>query len=330
MIPTIVAAGYLNVDLIAYVPTLPGADQRVNAVRVQRELGGIATNVACAAASLGEPWPVNVELITFIGDDLESDWAISQVQQRGVRTEGVVRRRGGRAPFCLILVEPDGKRAIVSEPIEFNEARVELRLRQTIVDQVPHLLYVDGYRVPTVLPYIQTAKNLGWRTSVDLDGLPGNWRTPLALAALCSHFDLVFMNRGLAQAIWPDLQAGIWENELIESLIQRIQAATPAPSSPAHTLVLTLGEHGAWVISQGAQAVHIPALPITPVDTTGAGDVFAGVMMATWLHGKSLVEAASLAAAAAGLSTTAYGAQGLLPSAREILQALQQARGAAE
>jgi sugar/nucleoside kinase (ribokinase family) len=327
LIPTIVAAGYLNIDLIAYVPALPGADERVTAVQVQRLLGGLATNVACAAASLGEPWPVNVELITFIGDDLESQWAITEVQRRGVRTDGVVCSHGGRAPFCLILVEPDGKRAIISEPIEFDDARVEQRLRQTGIDKSSRLLYVDGYRVPAILPYLQVARSLGWHTSVDLDGLPGEWRNPQGLMELSSLFDLVFMNRGLAQAIWPDLPAGAWVDEIVKALIQRIQACCSPPTNSPYTLILTLGEHGAWIISQNSPAIHIPALAVKPVDTTGAGDVFAGVMLATWLNGKSLVEAARLAAVAAGLSTTAYGAQGFLPTAQEVLQTLQRVDG---
>jgi ribokinase len=324
MKPTIVCAGYLNIDITAYVPYLPRGDQRVTAVNIQRTLGGIATNVACAAASLGNPWPVQVELIAFVGDDLESDWALREVNRRGVNVNGVVRRKGSRAPFCLILVEPDGKRAIVSEPIQFDEGLIGARIHQQDEPHTPCLIYVDGYRIPSSLDHIQTAHEAGWKTSVDLDGLPDSSQKPEILSQLSACFDLVFMNRGMARAFWPDLPEGSWDENVLTGLIQRISGNLSQEKRSSSTILLTLGEQGAWVIALDQSPLFIPTLNVRSVDTTGAGDVFAGVLLATWINGEPLAKAARLASAAAALSTTEYGAQGLLPSGEQVLQTFQQ------
>ncbi len=320
-LPLLVCAGYLNVDIVAYVPDLPGVDERVTALEVQRTLGGIATNVACAAAMLGSPWGLNVELIATVGDDPESEWAEAEVRRRGVSTEWLIRRPGTRAPFCLILVEPNGQRAIVSEPVKFDDSQVSSRLVQPAMSSVPHLLYVDGYRVPTSLPYIQHAADLGWLTAVDLDGLPSDWRTPTRLLEVASQFNVVFMNRATADAVWPQsMNQG--KGEALPDIIERtLKAALPQTLGFPHAIILTLGEEGAWVILKDEVPVHVPAIPVKPVDTTGAGDVFAGVLLAVWLNGEKILAAARLASIAAGLSTTARGAQGFLPTARDILEA---------
>ena len=126
--PLLVAAGYLNIDVVARVPFLPAADQRATADRIWRLLGGMAANTACGAAALGAPWATQVELLTFVGDDPESDWALAEVEARGVATGWSVRRSGGFTPRCIILVEPNGQRVIVSEPISFDDSLIARRV----------------------------------------------------------------------------------------------------------------------------------------------------------------------------------------------------------
>ncbi|RVC28149.1 PfkB family carbohydrate kinase, partial [Mesorhizobium sp. M7A.F.Ca.CA.004.04.2.1] len=79
------------------------------------------------------------------------------------------------------------------------------------------------------------------------------------------------------------------------------------------TVVLTLGEFGAVVFpANGGPQIEVPALPVNRVDATGAGDSFAGIFLALWLHGASLDDAARYAAIGASLTTTVEGAQGYI------------------
>lgn len=314
--PVLAAAGYLNVDLVANVAALPARDTRVTAGRIESMIGGMATNVACAAARLGPPWPLHVDLLAMAGQDDESRWTLAALEQRGITTRWTLCREGEGLTHCLILVEPDGRRAIVSEPVAFDLEIVARRLHHE--DGTSRLLYVDGYRIPDALPLLQEAAGLGWETAIDLDGLPADWCTPAGLATLCDSVDLLFVNRQASAAIWPSVAA-----QTYPSLAGLAHAVRPALEGGKHAqaLFLTLGDQGVLVLPRHDAAAHVAALPVAPVDTTGAGDVFAGVCLALWLHGAKAVEAARYASAAAALSTLGRGAQGALPTAAAVLGA---------
>jgi 2-dehydro-3-deoxygluconokinase len=80
----------------------------------------------------------------------------------------------------------------------------------------------------------------------------------------------------------------------------------------AKTVVLKLGERGILVSCEGTQT-HFPALHVHAVDATGAGDCFAGNMLARMCLGDSVAQAAHYANAAAALSVQGFGAVAPLP-----------------
>ena len=90
-------------------------------------------------------------------------------------------------------------------------------------------------------------------------------------------------------------------------------------------VVVTLGSRGALVVPAGAGApVLQPPPPVTPVDTTGAGDCFCGALGQALAGGASLPEAVRHAVAAAALSTTGAGARGALPDDAAVRALLPQ------
>jgi ribokinase len=83
------------------------------------------------------------------------------------------------------------------------------------------------------------------------------------------------------------------------------------------TVIATLGPEGA-VASGPDGLVRVPALAVTPVDTTGAGDTFAGVLAAFLDEGADLGTAMAKAAIAGSLACTRAGAQPSFPTRAEI------------
>jgi ribokinase len=87
---------------------------------------------------------------------------------------------------------------------------------------------------------------------------------------------------------------------------------------PAHVLV-SLGEHGVtWVSADGIQ--HFEAMPVRPVDTTGAGDTFIGALAALLIERRPMQDAIRHAMRAAAICVTRPGAQASMPSRQEVAE----------
>jgi ribokinase len=82
--------------------------------------------------------------------------------------------------------------------------------------------------------------------------------------------------------------------------------------------VVTCGAAGALAFLADGDRLEIPALPVAPVDTTGAGDTFVGVLAAALDLRSSLEQALLRASAAAGLACLVRGAQSAIPHAAAI------------
>lgn len=284
----LLVAGYLTIDLSARVERIPGFDERITASGITRSQGGMAANCACAAARHGS----EVAFFGHAGTDALGDEAVAELEACGVDTNGVVRRDGGGS-ICLILVGPDGGRMIVSEPLVFDWTRFDAALAEGAAG-----FHVDGYRLAEALPRASAAQGL--RTSIDLDGVDDpTWADARAAAAA---FSVVFLNRGIAAGLGgaPETVA----DELVRA--------------GAEIVCVTLGADGVALASAGARAIRVPGVRVETVDTTGAGDAFAGAFLHRVLGGAEPAGAAVFANEAAALSTTIEGARGFRSPIEEV------------
>ena len=85
--------------------------------------------------------------------------------------------------------------------------------------------------------------------------------------------------------------------------------------------VITLGEKGALYTQEGS-SVHAKGFEVAAVDTTAAGDAFAGTLAVQWYGQKDLGQAVAFANAAGALTAGRLGAQTAMPDAEEV-QAIQ-------
>jgi sugar/nucleoside kinase (ribokinase family) len=79
----------------------------------------------------------------------------------------------------------------------------------------------------------------------------------------------------------------------------------------AETVIVTQAAGEALIFRQGQPAGRVPACLATPLDPTGAGDVFAAAFFIRYHETSNLTEAARFAHAAAALAIEAYGTQGI-------------------
>lgn len=308
--PRLSTVGYVSVDYTARIGSFPDNGERMTSRGIEKSLGGPAANVAVMAAGLGGRFALNTELITALGADADSEWALAELAERGVRAVAIHPHRVGRLSRCIVLVDAAGARTIVNEPFDLDIDDLARHLGPGAASGEQHCLHVEGYQVPALIGLLGAVHAAGILTSVHTTGLPAAWHTLEGLTRLLDSFDLVFLNRDSASAILggdarPDaVAAGV------EALFRRL-----GTSCRTRLLALTLGADGALVCPAGEPVERVPAMPMPVVDTTGAGDTFVGCFLAAWLNRETAGDAARLAAVAASLSVGVEGAQGARISA---------------
>lgn len=300
-VPRLTTVGYLCADYTARVRVLPHRDDRARAEAILKTLGGCAANVAVTAAGLGPPLAVAAELLSVVGDDPDSDWALAVLAGRRVELHPLSRRRGGRLSRCFILVEAQGSRTIVNEPLQVPRDDLARWLELTPAPQGCHGLHLQGDQVAALAELLPEVRARGFRLSMHATGLAQAWRSAQGLARLRGLFDLVVLNREVARDVLGTGPLGS-----TAEVVRRIGELGGAPGA---TVVLTLGPEGAALVPPGSPPLRAAAPTVDPVDTTGAGDTFTGAFLAAWLNGRPAAECLRLAVEAGAAAVTVPGAQ---------------------
>ncbi len=301
MVPRLTCVGYLCADHTAQVAVLPHRDDRMKAISIEKTLGGCAANVAVTAAGLGQPLPVAAELVTVVGDDSDSDWALSVLGSRHVGLHPLSRRPGARLSRCFILVEGHGSRTIINEPLQVPAETLRQWLESLPRAQGVHCLHLQGDQLFPLADLMPEARARGLQPVVQATALDTEWRNTAGLSRLRDLFDLVVLNREVAHDIvGPGFRGSAAE------LVRRIDECVRGPGA---ALLLTLGAEGAVLFDAGAAPLHVAAPTVDPVDTTGAGDTFTGVFLAAWLNGLERDASLRLAVDAGSRAVTRMGAQ---------------------
>lgn len=313
--PRLVTVGYVSVDYVAPVEAMPSAGTRASSPRIQKLLGGPAANVAVTAAGLVDAFPLQVELLTEIGDDADSRWAMEELEARGVDASGARMRPGARLSRAIVLVAPGGTRAIVNEPLSVGDAALLEYLAREERPSPSSWVHVDGYQVAAVAPSLPEVAALGHGLSTHATGLDSGWRNCDGFHRLRAYFDLAILDREIASAVAGGVRAR-------EELIRKIDAFInrPEPGDRGGLTVLTFGAQGAALLRQGEVPLLASAAPVDVVDTTGAGDVFAGAFLASWITDGDPVAAMTRASRAAAASVTALGALRRRIEAADLLE----------
>ena len=285
--------GSLNVDLLFRVQALPRPGQTVLCPGYELAPGGKGANQAAAAARAGAA----VRMVGQVGDDDFGRLMREVLQAAGVDVAGIgtADRPTGTA---VIAIDATGENQIVVASGANLAARAgqvspaDLRTGVTLLCQ---------NEVPSTETFtlIERARAAGARTILNL--APAGEVPPRTLDAL----DVLVVNEHEARVV-----AGAGADS--PAVLARTLAARHGL-----TCVITLGAEGAIAVAPDG-GLRVPALKVQPVDTTGAGDAFVGVLAAALDQGRSLGEALRRASVAAGLACTAVGAQTSQPDARSI------------
>ncbi|MSP81403.1 MAG: ribokinase [Alphaproteobacteria bacterium] len=289
----IVVFGSLNMDLIVAVPALPRAGQTVLAPTYRTAAGGKGANQAVAAARAG----AQVRMAGRIGRDAYGDALLECLAADGVDATAV-KECDQPTGLALIAVDGAGENQIVVAS-GANLAAGAAQVPDAWLG--PETILVLQLEVPYAENWdlARRARRAGAR--VVLNAAPAG---PVPIDV----FDVLIVNQ--IEAIQVARHAGLDD--------RRAPAAARSLSHMSgKTVVVTIGAKGAIACApDGSWSIGV--LPITPVDTTGAGDAFVGAFAAALDAGGDLGSALRRGSVAGGLACLTPGAQPSLPTAAAI------------
>jgi ribokinase len=283
--------GSANLDLVARAPRLPGPGETVLGTDYAEHPGGKGLNQAVAAARSGAA----TAFVGAVGSDhagirLRDVAAAEGIDVSSLATADVPT---GRA---LIGVDDRAENSIIVVPGANGSVTAEQVAASTPTARV--VLVQLEVPVEAVRAALTAGRAAGARTV--LNPAPAA-HLPAELLALC---DVVVPNEH--------------ELELVGGSDALLAAGVGA-------VVVTLGARGVRVVTADG-VTDVAAFPVTPVDTTGAGDSFCGALSARLAAGDALLDAVRYASAAGALATTVEGAVPSLPRA-DAVRALISAAG---
>jgi len=286
----IVVFGSINLDLIFPVPHIPGPGETVLGPSIRIEPGGKGANQAVAAARDGAV----VVMAGAVGRDSLAASALTLLREAHVDLTRL--SEADTSTGCAaISVDPAGNNAIVVGSGANRFAR-QNQIEDALLG--PGCTVVLQMEVPAdeTAALIGRARAKGARIILNL--APA---APLPVDTL-RKLDVLVVNETESAWLAAHLGCGDGAAEMRDRLGVEV--------------VRTMGGAGLEVAT--AEGVRlVPARAITPVDTTAAGDCFAGVMAAALDRGATLIAALDRATAAAALCCTRHGSQGSIPFGHE-------------
>lgn len=264
--------------------------------------GGCALNVAFVLRKLG----ADVGLVASLGNDPPGDWLAGECSRRGIDTRGVVRADTFTAT-SVVLVSSDGERTFLHYPganrtlserdIDFDSLR---KVRVLYVGGVYGLESLDP-RLPAVLA---KAKAVNRDLIIVMDVIHTGQRGSRLIDPALPFVDYFIPN--------------INEGRDLSGESDARSVARYFRMKGARNVIITLGPQGSFLYNDEIAELLEP-FPVEAMDTTGAGDAFAGGLILGLSQGWGARRSARFGNATGALSVRGIGASDALHSLEDAI-----------
>jgi ribokinase len=264
--------------------------------------GGKGVSQAIAAARQG----VSTALIACVGDDPAGDDLLAALAAEPDLDCAGVARTAGATGTAFVTVDANGDNTVVSgrgADARLDEAHVHRH--GGLIGAAVVCCAQLGVPVGAVQAAFEIARSIGTMTVLDpcpSDEVPDDL---LRLVDVCTP------NETEAERL-----TGVPVSDA--DGVRRAAAALLTRGCGA--VVVTLGARGAYLASMAGDATFVPAIPVTVVDPTGAGDALCGVLAAGRARGDALLDAVTDAVAAGAVAVTRPGAAAAMPTRAEVVR----------
>jgi ribokinase len=288
--------GSSNTDMVVKCQKIPAPGETVVGGTFFQMHGGKGANQAVAAARLGG----KTLFCCRIGDDANGRASLEAYHLEGIDTSLIHVEPGGKSGVALIMVDENGENCIaVASGTNLNFCPGDMDILQSKMKADDIVLLQLEIPIETVFHVAGLAKNQG--AVVILDPAPApHEKLPSSLLAFV---DFILPNEHEASALAP----GETPQEVADNL--RAQGVK--------NVIITQGAQGC-LVSSPDRTQSYPAPLVDAIDTTAAGDAFAGAFAVALAENKPVDVAIAFAQQAAALSVTKMGAQPSLPYRNEV------------
>ncbi len=283
---TIFNLGSINIDHFYRVPRLPTPGETLAATGYAFGLGGKGANQSAAAAKAG----ARTVHIGAVGPD--GAWTVERLRAWGVETAQIVTLDVPTG-HAVVQIDDRGENAIILCP-SANRAIPLEHVTQALASAGAGDTLLLQNETDHQAVAARHAREKGLR--VTYSAAPFD---PDAVRAVLPFATLLVLNAVEAEQLSAALR-------------------TPLDALDVPEILITRGAQGAEWRQRGGARAFAPALSVTAVDTTGAGDTFAGYFAAGLDLGQAPEDALRWAATAAALKVTRPGTADAIPAAAEV------------
>ncbi len=288
--PDVCVVGELNPDLILYgAPTDPKPDHEYLLDGLRLTLGSSSAIFAHNLAALG----TRVGMISKIGADAFGEMCVGWLRSANVDVSRVVTSRNNIATGASVIIAHPRHRYIFTNPGTICDLSYE-DLNLDYIFSARHLhiasYYLNKELRPRMAELFRQAKQHEMTTSLDTNDDPeGKWDSHIL--EVLPYLDIFFPNEREAKLIAHK-----------DSLASAIEVL----AKHVRTVVVKVGSAGA-LVREGGHEWKSVSVPVTPLDTVGAGDSFDAGYIHQFLKGAAAPDCAAFANATGAFSTTHEG-----------------------
>lgn len=286
-----VGLGFCSNDYISLLPEIP-IDHKVQMIEHLIQGGGPAATATVAAARLG----MKAAFISMVGDDDPGKRILKDFEAESVYTGAMLVRGNSASPIAYCWIDqPTGKRSIAwtrgtLRELDPSELDMELILNAK-------LLHLDGHNTAAAIVAAEEAQKHGVLVNLDAGTIrPG-------VEKIMEHTDILFTSEYFART-WTK------EDDLEKALLKLVKIG-------AKVTGVTMGDKGSIAFDNG-KIIHCPAFQVTPVDTTGAGDVFHSAFGVKYVECGDIYESMRFASAVSAIKCLKLGGRAGIPTRRQV------------
>jgi ribokinase len=304
--PRVTVVGSYATGLTMKVARLPGTGETLLGSGYRVDYGGKGSNQAVGCARLG----AQVNFVAKVGKDAFGDMALQLYRDEGMDVAYIEQTADAPTGVGFIIVESaSGHNCITIDP-GANELLTTAYISRSHAAMDSAKVVLTQLEIPVAAAEAAMAHGRERGAVTILNPAPVR---PLP-HSLLQLVDILTPNQ---------TEANVLAGRNPNSSLPPEDVARELIRSGVKQVIMTLGEKGALIVA-GSSCTRVPAIPVSAVDTTGAGDAFNAGLATALAHGAALEAAVQFAVVTGGLAVTREGVIPSLPVRDEVLRYYRQ------